>query len=84
MLPQVCSVCPDGGPYLTGKEIPTTEGDETKYRDLTSEVAYLDYMVEGEDCGDTFLNEVQGGVAVRGNPSNALSVQKVQVHQIFS
>jgi hypothetical protein len=53
---EVCSVCPDGGPYLTGQSIPGTRGrSDLKCSDIQNEDSFYDYMVAPGDCSDTFL-----------------------------
>jgi hypothetical protein len=54
ITPAVCSVCPDGGPFLYGVEIPSAGRAALKCGDLTNDTSFLDYMVQPGDCSDTF------------------------------
>jgi len=55
-VPKVCSVCPDGGPYMLGVDIPGARGrPDMKCGDLEGDASFLDYMATPGDCSDTFL-----------------------------
>jgi hypothetical protein len=54
-LPQLCSVCPDGGPFLTGIGIPSAGRPAMKCGDLSNDASFLDFLVNHGDCSDTFL-----------------------------